>query len=143
MDENKMKQELENLEREYNKLGLKWTMGSIRYLVGRGYEGLSKTFNSLRIPDPINTLGLVECAVQDKQKADEIIDSWVSSGHGLTLLHLFIVEALKDQGFFKTEQEMEMIMHLTAQRETLKDMGTQVLTDELREQILTVQNMMQ
>ena len=143
MDESRMTQELEKLEREYNKLGLKWTMGSIRYLVGRGYEGLTKTFNSLRIPDPINTLGLVECAVQDKKKADEIVNEWVSNGNGLTLLHLFMVEALKDQGFFKTEQEMELIMHLTAQKETLKDMGTQILTDEMREQILTVQNMMQ
>lgn len=137
-----MIQEIENLEQEYNKLGLKWTMGSIRYLVGRGYDGLTKTFNSLRITDPINTLGLVECAVQDKKKADEIVNSWIARGR-VTILHMFIVEALKEQGFFKTEQEMELIMHLTAQRETMRDTGTQVLTEELREQILTVQNMMQ
>ena len=141
--ENSVNIEVNEIVQDYNKLGLKWNTNSIRYLIGKGYEGLTKTFNSLRVPDPINTLGLVECAMCSKDKADAVIETWTSKGYGLALLHILIVEALREQGFFKSEREMEIIMSLTAQRETMKAMGSMILTEELQTQIQTVSSLTQ
>lgn len=143
MDNKELDLEIQKAQTDYYRLGLKWDVGSIRYLIGRGYEGLAKTFNSLRVPDPINTVGLVECAIKDKKKADEIIDKWTTAGHGLALLHMFIVDDLREQGFFKSEREMNLVVHLAAQKKELQEIGTQILTEELITQSKEVQSMMQ
>lgn len=118
-------------EREYNKLHLKWTASSIRYLIGKGFEGLSKTFNTLRIIDPCNTIALIECSVQDKNKANEIFDDWHNAGYGDTLLQLFIIDALRNQGFFMTEDEMNLISHLSLKNTNMNQLAVQALTEEL------------
>lgn len=122
---------LDQIKIEYNRIGLRWNTESIRYLINKGFEGLTKTFNTLRICDPINTICLVEAAVKDSKQANEIVDNWVNKGYGIATLHILMVEALKEQGFFRTMGEMEMIIDLMKKNKETEEIAMKVISEEI------------
>ena len=131
------------VERYFNSLGLKWTASSIRYLISKGYEGLTKTFNTLRPIDPVTTLGLIECSVQDKDKANDIMNDWMDKGYGLTVLHMLIIGELQDNGCFKDEDEVEMIMHLSSKKNGMTEMSYQAAIEEMTQKIMDLSQLSQ
>lgn len=114
-----MDESLYEAESLYGSFNLMYDFSSIKYLINKGYAGQGKySPNVLQLPYWDHTLVLVEAGIKAgepnkrPEDAEDIINEWLSAGYSLAVLHGFILEEMRNLGFFITERTIGQLVIL-------------------------------
>lgn len=108
---------VKSMEREFKTLHLAYNLGSVKYLIEKGYSNQGKYSPvSLQFPDWDNTIVLTEAGVsgnKDREKeAENIIKKWIDKGFSLATLHSLMINKMRQSGFFMSSQTLEDLQAL-------------------------------
>jgi hypothetical protein len=134
------KYRLEDMKKEFDKLGLRFTVASILFLKNR-----KLTFNSLladangefkgETDYQYNVMPFMACSVDadgkniGEEKAIDIMTGWLEKGYTLKPLFMMVYEQAKLNGFFTTTDEVLSLMELVdkVQDDVSKVVATQLI----------------